>query len=340
MSVELRRPVFIVGHPRSGTTLLASILGRHPRLAVTPETLYCRRILPCGSSQSGRLTFRRDDILKVAAADVRLRDLAINWDRIRELVPAGTVSHREVFAAILEAHRERAGKDRIIEKSPLHLAFGDLLLDWFPDAKIIVVERDGSAVVDSLSRVPWNRAWSPWNAIDWTLSIEKGRALAARHPDSVRIVRFEELVGSPGSVLESLASFIGETMDERLLVPGSSGAVPVWEREWKAKAEQPIDPSRAGLPPGGSRSWAKVLADFVIRDALMDYRARGREVTGAGTFLRFVRRGLTQLGRRAIRGREWVRVVWCRANLPLPPVLSGRRRMEKIAGAKEQPTLR
>ncbi|NIP24402.1 hypothetical protein GWN49_04255, partial [Candidatus Bathyarchaeota archaeon] len=48
-STEKRRePFFIVGFSRSGTTLLASLLNRHSRICVTPETRFCRGVMPCG----------------------------------------------------------------------------------------------------------------------------------------------------------------------------------------------------------------------------------------------------------------------------------------------------
>ena len=40
MNIALPAPIFVVGHPRSGTTLLASMLGRHPDIASTPESLF------------------------------------------------------------------------------------------------------------------------------------------------------------------------------------------------------------------------------------------------------------------------------------------------------------
>ena len=39
-------PVFVVGYPRSGTTLLATLLGRHSELAATPESHFVDEVTP------------------------------------------------------------------------------------------------------------------------------------------------------------------------------------------------------------------------------------------------------------------------------------------------------
>src|SRR5881628_2752506 len=39
------RPIFVVGFGRSGTTLLQSLLGAHPRIAAPPEMHFARRIV-------------------------------------------------------------------------------------------------------------------------------------------------------------------------------------------------------------------------------------------------------------------------------------------------------
>src|SRR4030042_6895891 len=48
ITTELRdHPVFICGHPKSGTSLVKSILDSHPQLVVYPEeTIFFRRFLP------------------------------------------------------------------------------------------------------------------------------------------------------------------------------------------------------------------------------------------------------------------------------------------------------
>jgi hypothetical protein len=37
-------PIFVVGHQRSGTTLLQALLGSHPNIASPPETYFVSRI--------------------------------------------------------------------------------------------------------------------------------------------------------------------------------------------------------------------------------------------------------------------------------------------------------
>ena len=51
---ELRdSPVFIAGHPRSGTSLLRSVLDSHPELVAYPEeTSFFRRYLPKAAGKS------------------------------------------------------------------------------------------------------------------------------------------------------------------------------------------------------------------------------------------------------------------------------------------------
>ena len=40
----MNRPIFVVGFQRSGTTLLQSLLGAHPRIAAPPEMHFVFRV--------------------------------------------------------------------------------------------------------------------------------------------------------------------------------------------------------------------------------------------------------------------------------------------------------
>ena len=55
-------PIFVVGVPRSGTTLLAAMLGAHPRLVCGPETYFFQ----CLRDVDARALCRRSDWPKAA----------------------------------------------------------------------------------------------------------------------------------------------------------------------------------------------------------------------------------------------------------------------------------
>ena len=61
MSTEQQQPIFIVGFPRSGTTLLAGVLGAHSRMVCGPETEFFTglEIANRGNRLVGRLIGQR-----------------------------------------------------------------------------------------------------------------------------------------------------------------------------------------------------------------------------------------------------------------------------------------
>src|SRR5215475_13152399 len=94
---------FVVGCPRSGTTLLTVMLDRHSQLAMTPETSFYMEIAP-KLGDPGRPP---------------LHDVLAGWSRLPELgLEPGDVVERcgarespgEVFAAILALYAQRRGK--------------------------------------------------------------------------------------------------------------------------------------------------------------------------------------------------------------------------------------
>ena len=117
----LKKPVIIVGPPRSGTTVLALILMQHPELTYLDEP---RLVWRYGND-------RKSDMLSPEDA-----------------TPAVCAHIRSEFA---KAVRE-SGRPRLLEKTPansLRLGFVDRVL---PDCKIIHIMRNGVESVLSIRR--------------------------------------------------------------------------------------------------------------------------------------------------------------------------------------------
>ncbi len=118
----LRRPIFIVGCPRSGTTIFSQIFATHPWVAEW--------------SEAGRIWdpyFYYDP------------DADHCWEAER----ANDYDRRRLHA-LFEFHRRREGKPRFVNKHPRNSVRVDYLDRLFPDAYFVHVVRDGRAVANSL----------------------------------------------------------------------------------------------------------------------------------------------------------------------------------------------
>jgi len=187
-------PVFVIGSPRSGTTLLRLILDSHPRISCGEETHFLRDL----ESVVGR----HWDLVATYGLD---RDW---W--IRRL--------RDLYADFQAEVLARSGKVRWAEKDPtytLHLPF---IAELFPDALYVHLLRDGHDVVASF-RDRWGyRSAARAARSEWARYVGAARAFGARTDHSRFLeLRYEHLVADPESETRRLFDFLGESWQPALL---------------------------------------------------------------------------------------------------------------------------
>jgi hypothetical protein len=210
-SVQVRRPIFVLGAPRSGTTFLGSCIGRLPDVSYHFEprvTKAVARNVYDGSWSPGR---------------------ARRW-------------FRGYYGALLAAAGH--GGLRFAEKDPENCFIVPFLVDTFPDAMFLHVIRDGRDVAVSHAEQPWlaaasagtgrrgraGTAWGPharfWvepdrreefaAASDLTRTAWMWRRftdsaldqLAALPPERVLELRYESAVQDPAATAERVADFL------------------------------------------------------------------------------------------------------------------------------------
>lgn len=254
-SSTLDRPIFVVGHPRSGTTLLASMLGRHPDIVSTPESLYLNivRFLVAPALSRG------PEAVLDTIENSPMRFLVLDRDTLlaafKEL---DVLDERTVFQTVLECFRAADGKPRLLEKTPWHLRGMDDLFDWFPDARIVWIMRDGRACVASLIKVPWATSNPTVLARQWVRNIRIGKMLAEERPDQVHMVRYEELIGDARTVMEPVLDFLEvEPSEEMFEHDREVRTVKPTETWWKENIGRPLMSNRA-------EAWRKDLSPEVI----------------------------------------------------------------------------
>ena len=115
-----REPIFIVGMPRTGTTLVERILSSHPAVFAAGELTNFALVLKRAAGTPSQLVL---DPQTLAAAE--------------------TVDLARVGAEYLESTRPRTGRTRhFIDKMPLNFFYAGLIHRALPNAKIICLRRN------------------------------------------------------------------------------------------------------------------------------------------------------------------------------------------------------
>jgi hypothetical protein len=238
-------PFFIVGHERSGTTLLAAGLDRHSRVAVPPETHFFADL--CPAVHAG-LSADPAVMVNHFFKGFRIRDLKLDpgelLGRLTDVQPTWT----NLFLEALKLYAQRHGKQFVGEKTPGHWRDVPQILKLLPRSRIIWVVRDGRDTVLSLMKTPWKQHSNPaLHALRWRYTTDRMLAFESQFPDRILRVKYEHLVRNVEAELRRACEFLGVEFEPgQLDLSVKSEVVPAWEMSWKGRVFTPPDPSRIG----------------------------------------------------------------------------------------------
>jgi hypothetical protein len=210
-------PIFIVGCPRSGTTLMRRILNRHPCIAIGKETHF-RRLVYLRRKAFGELSdlSNRRRLIAEYLASRHMKKSQLDTPEFAEKLLREATSYKAMFTSMLSHYAELQGKPRYGEKTPHHALFLDTLCDWFPEAVIVHMVRDPRASVASMQQRQW-RGSVVANARTWLKLNQTARRFRDR-PGYLE-VRYEALVTDPVAEVRRICSLIGEEYSPSMLVP-------------------------------------------------------------------------------------------------------------------------
>jgi len=220
--VSIAPATFIVGHPRSGTSLLRALLDSHPDLLVLPFETH---LFDWARSQDPVTTLldrtrlwptlhrRRPSISRDEVEDVLTRAFSQKGDPRARLL------------ALVEGWRElteACQKTRWVEKTPWHLYESDTLLKWFPDGvRILVMRRDPRDVIASALKQKPSRT-----IFQMALTGRLAHEVVTEHQEDPRfsVIMYERLVRDPLSTMRSVCGFLDVPFDPVVVTPTVLGA--------------------------------------------------------------------------------------------------------------------
>jgi hypothetical protein len=199
------QPFFILGSPRSGTTLLRNLLRQHPGLLAPEETHFFRWANPAGSDEYNN-RYLRVPVLR------HHRDIdGVPEETFRALVEEAG-DRRELmegYAALFGAAHNEA-KSRWFDKSPQNVYGLPLIVASYPHARIVHIHRHPVDVAASAmagrslpkhTRIGAANVWlEPMQIIDTMRPVLKERLIE---------LAYDDLVREPRSVLQELGAALG-----------------------------------------------------------------------------------------------------------------------------------
>ena len=272
------RPIFVVGCPRSGTTLLTLMLHAHSRIAVPPETRFLMRVYR-RRAHFGDLTevANRRELARFIVRQrggTKFRQLGLDRRRVRRRIIRGAPTIGSAIGTVYRSYADRFGKARWGDKRPTYFRDIDAIRVLFPDAQFVHLIRDGRDCVASLKRMPWWKHGSIAAIAMWVHAIDCGRRAARRlPPDAFYSLHYERLVTDPRTELTALCGFLGEDFEEQMLESHRMApqTLPAHQRErWHANTGKEVSAAAVGGYAGALDSDELALMEFVAGKRLRD----------------------------------------------------------------------
>jgi hypothetical protein len=209
-------PIFIVGSPRSGTTLMRAIINRHPRLSVCDETHYFPLIYHRRRAFGDLADIEnRRRVITEFMANRHFKRSNPNTAELFETLMRDGTSYKNLFTAVMQSYADSRGKQRLGEKTPRHALSLTTLREWYPNCVIIHMMRDPRAAVASMLHMPWAQRSVVANARRWATLNEA--VLKFRGQPRYIEVRYEALVTDPETEVRRICAVADEEFEPRMV---------------------------------------------------------------------------------------------------------------------------
>src|SRR6266571_3903708 len=207
MENRINRPIFVVGSPRSGTSILTWCLGQHPNIFPVPESNWMGEFAS-NVAISYRVGTARGDRTILSAMDISTEEFFANFGRsINDLI----VGHRPDLERRRKMTRPPTEpKLRWVDGTPEYSLHICGLRKLFPGALFIHIVRDVDSVVRSILNFDrlgeGSLVANEQEAYNYWLRTVSSCLLAERAygPRVVFRLRYSALVDTPEAAMQSL----------------------------------------------------------------------------------------------------------------------------------------
>ncbi len=217
---------FIIGRPRSGTTLIRTLLDAHPNVIVPPEypvipdlihrfglhprwTPELKKEFLQAFKQPQTFEFWNYDYLQIDEQAL-LKDL--------DELPIDTpmTSAIKLFYLHSKSVFPKQEIQWIGDKNPVYALYTRLLMKWFPEAKFLFIIRDPRDNFVSMKKFDWEAPNPVIQAWRWKYITKMMFQLHQKYPERTFLFRYEDLASKPRNLFKKICNFLDIDDDENV----------------------------------------------------------------------------------------------------------------------------
>lgn len=262
------KPIFIIGNPRSGTSLFRLMVSSHPDIVVPPESGFMQWWHTKYKNWSVSDNNSKDTVqgfIDDLKSSTKIETWKLDYDQLSNLIAENKPdSYASLCALVYNSYAKQIGKSNITrwgDKNNYYINHLEQLLSIYPQAQFLFIVRDGRDVACSyraIKDLKTDSVYKPKLPFDIGKIAEEWRGNHLRilafvgklKEDQHHFLRYEDLVSSPKETLQKVAEFIDVPYSDEMLSYHSEnerkGMEPAETLDWKKKTLQPPDASQNG----------------------------------------------------------------------------------------------
>lgn len=218
-SARSKAPVFVLGCPRSGTTLLYHMLLSAGNFVVYRSESQVFNLLEPRFGDLSTMRNKRKLLATWESSDL-FQKTGLTAAQVEQEVLANCQNAGDFLRIVMEAMARVQGVERWADCTPEHLLSLTHIKETIPNALVIHIIRDGRDVALSMEKQKWIRPF-PWDqgkellaaALYWEWIVSKGREQGEALGADYREIHYEDLVSNPRETLAQLGDFVEQELD-------------------------------------------------------------------------------------------------------------------------------
>lgn len=264
----MKPPLFIIGNPRSGTTLLRLMLNNHKEIVVPPECGFAVWFMN-EFSDWGKVRgteYWIGEFIKVLSSARKIETWGLDYEMLKKhLVEKAPQTYAEAVSCVYMYHglcNSDIMPSRWGDKNNYYMDHLQEINMLYPHCKVLHIVRDGRDVACSYRKVNKSDIKSKYApqlpvgireiAVEWSNNIRKVLS-ASEDMDDNRFyeISYENLVTQPQNTLREICQFIEEDYDDNMMSYYHRNRVdeqePLEFLQWKGKTLDPPVNDRVGV---------------------------------------------------------------------------------------------